>query len=99
MPKFTEFRVQGFWIYYTSTCLGEGIIHVHANEDQRLRRITQLKFWVYKDGSQKLLEYDKSKIKISASQIKDIQNWIKDNLGLIESTWLRNRSDAQFKQK
>ena len=33
MPKFVEFRVGGFWLYYTSTCINEGIIHVHANED------------------------------------------------------------------
>lgn len=99
MPKYVQFKVGGFWLYYTSKCLGEGIIHVHANEDQSLRRAQALKFWVYSDGSSKLLDYDKSLISITDKQIKEIQTWIKENIGIIEKLWMQGNPKSQFKQK
>jgi hypothetical protein len=34
-------------------CIGEGIIHVHANKD-RMTEDSIAKLWVYSDGSSKL---------------------------------------------
>ena len=46
MGKYTEERIRGYILYYTVKCLGEGIIHVHANKD-RMTKTSLAKLWVH----------------------------------------------------
>ena len=49
MPKFYEFKVAGYYLYFTSFCIVE-CMHVHAS-DSRLTEAGSAKFFVKKDGT------------------------------------------------
>ena len=48
MPKYYEFKVCGYYLYYTASCIIEGM-HVHAC-DRRLTEAGSPKFFVMKNG-------------------------------------------------
>ena len=48
MPKYYEFKVAGYFLYFTSYCIVE-CMHVHAS-DRRLTESGSAKFFVKSDG-------------------------------------------------
>lgn len=58
MGKYTREKVGGYWLYYNTSCLTEGIIHVHANEPRTTRK-ESAKIWVHADGSSTVADYGK----------------------------------------
>ena len=48
MPKYYEFKVAGYYLYFTSHCVIE-CMHVHAS-DGKLSETKSAKFFVKKDG-------------------------------------------------
>ena len=54
MPKYYEFKVAGYYLYFTSYCVIE-CMHVHAN-DRRLTEAGSAKFFVMADGETLLQE-------------------------------------------
>lgn len=50
MPKYYPNKVCGYWLYFTAACVIEAM-HVHANEDGKLREGCAAKFFVKADGS------------------------------------------------
>ena len=78
MPKYTPDKVAGYWIYYKSECLTEGIIHIHANEPKTVRK-DSAKVWVHEDGTSTVKDYGK----VSKTDMKIIQDWIYTNYALI----------------
>lgn len=48
MPKYYEFKVCGYYLYYTSSCVIEAM-HVHAS-DRRLTEAGSAKFFVKSNG-------------------------------------------------
>ena len=48
MPKYYEYKVCGYYLYYTSHCIIEAM-HVHAS-DRKLTEAGSAKFFVKKDG-------------------------------------------------
>ena len=49
MPKYYDFKVFGYYLYFTSHCIIE-CMHVHAS-DRQLTEINSAKFFVKADGS------------------------------------------------
>lgn len=54
MPKYYDFKVFGYYLYFTSHCIVE-CMHVHAS-DSRLTEAGSAKFFVKSDGSTVLQE-------------------------------------------
>ena len=54
MPKYYEFKVAGYYLYFTSYCVIE-CMHVHAS-DRRLTEAGSAKFFVMADGDTLLHE-------------------------------------------
>lgn len=48
MPKYYEFKVCGYYLYYTSSCVIEAM-HVHAS-DRKLTEAGSAKFFVKNNG-------------------------------------------------
>ena len=48
MPKYYEFKVCGYYLYYTASCVIEAM-HVHAS-DRKLTEAGSAKFFVKNDG-------------------------------------------------
>lgn len=94
MGKYTENKIAGYWVYYNTDCLNEGIIHVHANKPLP-RRKGAAKLWVYEDGTSYIAEPGE----IPKRALKEIQKWIYDNVDLIQQEWLSNNMGGEFKKK
>lgn len=94
MGKYTEERIRGYILYYTMKCLGEGIIHVHANKSS-MTEDSLAKLWVYSDGSSALARPSS----INKNDLAAIQEWIKNNIDIIEDDWKSNNQGGDFKQK
>ncbi|MCM1237589.1 MAG: DUF4160 domain-containing protein [Ruminococcus flavefaciens] len=94
MGKYVREKIAGYWLYYNSDCLNEGIIHVHANEPKPIRK-DSAKVWVYADGTSDVEDYGK----VSEKDMKVIQHWIFDNIDLIQQEWLSNNMGGEFKTK
>ena len=55
MPKYFEFKVAGYYLYFTSFCIVE-CMHVHAS-DGRLSEAGSAKFFVKGNGDVVIQEY------------------------------------------
>ena len=53
MPKYYEFKVYGYFLYFTSHCIVEAM-HVHAS-DGKLAEEGSAKFFVRADGSSRVM--------------------------------------------
>ena len=73
MPKYFDFKVCGYFLYFTSHCIIE-CMHVHAS-DARLTEGGSAKFFVKSDGSTVL----KNRGKLSDKELRVIQAFIKEN--------------------
>lgn len=93
MGKYTQEKVAGYWLYYTSKCLTEGIIHVHANKNTASRG-GAAKIWVCSDGSTSVADYGR----IPRKDIEVIQNWISINIDMIISEWMSNGLGGELKR-
>lgn len=94
MGKYTEERIAGYILYYTMSCLNEGIIHVHANKGKPVER-GSAKLWVHADGTSTVAERGN----ISSRDLLEIQSWIYRNIDLIQDKWLANNRGGSFKDK
>lgn len=94
MGKYAEERIRGYILYYTVKCLGEGIIHVHANKD-KMTNTSLAKLWVHQDG-QSQVAYNNG---VSSKDMIAIQKWIKTNLDIIVENWMQNGYGGAFKSK
>lgn len=73
MPKYYEFKVAGYFLYFTSYCIVE-CMHVHAS-DRRLTESGSAKFFVKSDGDTVLQE----KGRLTDREVRRIQEFIKEN--------------------
>ena len=94
MGKYTEERIRGYILYFTMKCLGEGIIHVHANKSSMTEN-SLAKLWVHSDGTSTLA----SPSKISLKDLQAIQSWIYNNHDLIEAKWKEKDANGAWKDK
>lgn len=73
MPKYYEFKVFGYYLYFTSYCVVEAM-HAHAS-DRKLTRHGSAKFFVKNNGDTVVTD----KGELSDRDIVKIQGFIKDH--------------------
>lgn len=71
MPKYYEFKVCGYYLYYTSSCIVEAM-HVHAS-DRRLTEAGSAKFFVKGDGDTTIEKQGK----LNDREVRQIRAFIK----------------------
>ena len=52
MPKYYEFKIAGYYLYFTSFCIVE-CMHVHAS-DRKMTEAGSAKFFVKRNGDSEL---------------------------------------------
>ena len=81
MPKYYDFKVSGYYLYFTSFCVVE-CMHVHAS-DRRLTEGGSAKFFVREDGS----TYVQKRGNLTDIEISRIQHFIKVNYKEMYKMW------------
>lgn len=95
MGKYVEYKVAGYWMYYTSHCLNEGIIHVHATDKGKLSEAGSAKIWVHSDGTSTVAKRGL----LNDRDLLEIQDWIFDNIDIIDKEWYKNNMGGEYKNK
>ncbi|WP_368389091.1 DUF4160 domain-containing protein [uncultured Adlercreutzia sp.] len=81
MPKYFNFKVCGYYLYFTSHCIVE-CMHVHAS-DRKLTEQGSAKFFVRDDGSSVL----QSPGILNEREVRQIQSFISENYREMYLTW------------
>lgn len=81
MPKYYDFKVFGYYLYFTSHCIVE-CMRVHAS-DRKLTEAGSAKFFVKSDGSTVLQE----KGVLNDREIRGIQSFIRENYREMYLKW------------
>ena len=89
MPKYFNFKICGYYLYFTSHCIVE-CMHAHAS-DSRLTEGGSAKFFIKRNGDTVLQERGV----LTDREIKRIQEFIKDNYKEMYMTW-RDKSENGF---
>ena len=93
MPKYYQFAVCGYYLYFTSACVIEAF-HVHAS-DTRLTESGSAKFFVHEDGTVKIMK----KGRLSDKSLKVITEFISVNYQEMYLKWLDGGGSAEFYHK
>ncbi len=89
MPKYYDFKVCGYYLYYTSHCIIEAM-HVHAS-DKRMTEAGSAKFFVLENGDTVVEKQGR----LTDREIKLVREFIKDNYKDMYLKW-RELSDTGF---
>lgn len=89
MPKYYDFMICGYFLYFTSHCIVEAM-HVHAS-DRRLTEVGSAKFFVKGNGDTVI----KERGVLNDKQLRVIQEFIKDNYKEMYLKWSQ-MSDQGF---
>lgn len=81
MPKYYEYKVCGYYLYFTAKCIVEAF-HVHAS-DSSLTEEASAKFFVKENGDTIV---QKQGI-LNEREIRKIRQFIKDNYKDMYKTW------------
>lgn len=81
MPKYYEFKVAGYYLYFTSFCVVE-CMHVHAS-DRKLTEAGSAKFFVKGNGDSVL----QNRGILADREISKIQEFIKENYEKMYEKW------------
>lgn len=92
MPKYYQFQIAGYYLYYTSHCIIE-CMHVHAS-DRKLTEAGSAKFFVNSDGSTVL----QNRGILNDREIRIIQEFIKINYLEMFEKWSQD-SEKRFYDK
>ena len=90
MPKYFADKVLGHWLYFTTHCILEAM-HVHASRDNKLREKGAAKFFVYADGSSRMMEQGS----LRDHEVPVIQAFIKQHYLEMFAKW-QELSDSGF---
>ena len=90
MPKYFADKVLGHWLYFTTHCILEAM-HVHASHDSKLREKGAAKFFVYADGSSRMMEQGS----LRDHEVPVIQAFIKQHYLEMFAKW-QELSDSGF---
>ncbi|MCD7777773.1 MAG: DUF4160 domain-containing protein [Clostridiales bacterium] len=93
MPKYYDFKVAGYFLYFTSFCVIE-CMHVHAS-DRKLTESGSAKFFVKSNGDTVV---QKSGI-LKEREIKRIQAFIKGNYREMYLKWSESSSKGFYGEK
>ncbi len=92
MPKYYEFKVAGYYLYFTSFCVVE-CMHVHAS-DRKLTEAGSAKFFVRDDGEAVL----QRRGILTDREIAKIQAFIKENYKEMYLKWAEYSSNGYYGQ-
>lgn len=92
MPKYFDFKVCGYYLYFTAHCIIE-CMHVHAS-DSRLTEGGSAKFFVKHNGDTVV----QNKGQLTDRELRIIQRFIKENYRDMYLTW-STMSDQGFYEK
>ena len=81
MPKYYDFKVCGYYLYFTSHCIIQ-CMHVHAS-DRRLTEAGSAKLFVRSDGNTVL----QSRGILNDRELRVIQQFIKENYREMYLKW------------
>ena len=81
MPKYYQYKVAGYYLYFTSKCIVE-CMHVHAS-DRRLTEEGSAKFFVMGDGRSSL----QKRGSLNDREIAKIQQFIAEHYRDMYLTW------------
>ena len=90
MPKYYEFKVEGYYLYFTSSCIVE-CMHVHAS-DRKLTESGSAKFFV-KDNGDSILQ---NRGILNDRAIRKIQQFIKNNYQEMYLKWAMYSEEGFF---
>ena len=93
MPKYYDFKVCGYYLYFTAKCIVEAF-HVHAS-DSKLTQKGAAKFFVYEDGSTAIQKSGD----LTAQELNKIQLFIKENYKDMYRTWQILSSQGFYTKK
>ena len=93
MPKYFQFMVAGYYLYFTSFCIVE-CMYVHAS-DGRLAEAGSAKFFVRANGDTEL----QHRGKLSAREIGIIQKFIKKNYREMYLKWREYSHEGFYGEK
>lgn len=89
MPKYYEFKICGYYLYYTAHCVIEAM-HVHAS-DRKLTRTGSAKFFVKNNGDTTV----EDRGHLTEIEIREIRLFIKHHYKEMYLKW-REMSDTGF---
>ena len=89
MPKFYDFKVCGYYLYFTSHCIVEAM-HVHAS-DRKLTEAGSAKFFVMGNGDTVL----QNRGILNDIEINSIRAFIKENYLDMYKKWA-SKSESGF---
>lgn len=92
MPKYYEFKVAGYFLYFTSFCIIE-CMHAHAS-DRKMTEGGSAKFFIKADGESVL----QNRGILTDKEINKIQSFIKDHYEEMYIKW-SEYSDNEFYKK
>ena len=93
MPKYYEFKIAGYYLYFTSYCVIE-CMHVHAS-DRKLTESGSAKFFV-KDNGDTVLQ---NRGILNDREIRKIQEFIKQNYQEMYLKWSEYSIESYYGQK
>ena len=91
MPKYYEFKVAGYYLYFTSFCVVE-CMHVHAS-DKKLTEAGSAKFFVKGNGDSVL----QNKGILTDREISNIQAFIKENYEKMFEKWAQYSENGFYR--
>ena len=90
MPKYYEFKIAGYYLYFTSHCIIE-CMHVHAS-DRKLTEARSAKFFVRENGDTVL----RNRGILSDKDIRVIQAFIKENYQEMYLKWAEYSAEGFY---
>lgn len=90
MPKYYEFKVAGYYLYFTSFCVVE-CMHVHAS-DRKLTEAGFAKFFVKANGDAIL----QNRGILTDREINKITQFIKANYQDMYITWVNHSQNGYY---
>lgn len=81
MPKYYEFKVCGYYLYYTASCVIEAM-HVHAS-DRKLTEAGSAKFFVMNNGDTTVERQEQ----LSDREVRKIREFIKKHYKEMYFKW------------
>lgn len=91
MPKYYEYKVAGYFLYFTSKCIIE-CMHVHAS-DSALTQSKVAKFFVKENGETQI----ENRGDLTQIEIRKIQAFIKENYKEMYQYWQKFSEEGFYK--
>ena len=91
MPKYYEFKVAGYYLFFTSFCVVE-CMHVH-DSDKKLTEAGSAKFFVKGNGDSVL----QNKGILTDREISKIQAFIKENYEKMYEKWAQYSENGFYR--